>query len=39
MTFIVFMLLFVGLCGWLDSRLPWPNQRLERWAAAPEEVG
>ncbi len=25
MTFIVFMLLFVGLCGWLDSRLPWPE--------------
>jgi hypothetical protein len=26
MSFIVFMLLFVGLCGWLDARLPWPRR-------------
>ncbi len=32
MTFIVFMLLFVGLCGWLDSRLNWPKE-------APAEPG
>jgi hypothetical protein len=24
MSFIVYMLLFVGLCGWLDARLGWP---------------
>jgi len=23
MSFIVGLLLFVGLCGWLDRRLPW----------------
>ena len=27
MTFLVFTLLFVGLCGWLDSRLHWRAQR------------
>jgi hypothetical protein len=33
MTFIVFMLLFGGLCGWLDARLnwarPWEPRRQE----------
>jgi hypothetical protein len=27
MIFIVFMILFVGLCGWLDARLDWPEER------------
>ena len=27
MSFIVFVLLFVGLCGWLDARLNWPRPR------------
>lgn len=25
MFFILFLVLFIGLCGWLDSRLPWPK--------------
>ena len=25
MGFIIFMVLFVGLAGWLDSRLNWPK--------------
>ncbi len=37
MTFIVFMLLFVGLCGWLDSRLNWP-ERPEQREPVPGEV-
>ena len=30
MSFIIFMLLFVGLCGWLDARLNWPEAQRER---------
>jgi hypothetical protein len=25
MSFIIFMVLFVGLAGWLDARLNWPK--------------
>ena len=25
MTFIIFMILFVGVAGWLDEQLNWPK--------------
>ena len=27
MTFILAVVLFVGVLGWIDSRLPWPTSR------------
>ena len=27
MAFLVGLVLFIGLCGYLDSRLPWPSLR------------
>ncbi len=33
MFFILFIILFVGLCGWLDARLNWPG----KWSRNKEE--
>ena len=27
MAFFVGLVLFIGLCGYLDARLPWPSPR------------
>jgi hypothetical protein len=38
MVFIVAMILFVGVMGWLDSRLPWPkpNDKTPRYVSIAE---
>lgn len=27
MSFVLGLVLFIGVLGWLDSRLPWPSAR------------
>ena len=30
MSFVVGLVLFIGLCGFLDARLPWPSRMQGR---------
>jgi hypothetical protein len=30
MSFVIGLVLFVGLCGFLDTRLPWPPRDKDR---------
>jgi hypothetical protein len=40
MSFFVGVLLFVGVVGWLDAKLPWPISRgVSSGASRGEEVG
>jgi hypothetical protein len=37
MSFFVGVLLFVGVVGWLDAKLPWPISGLSSGASRGEE--